>query len=331
MFCTFQIHVNPLYYKIKDTVPLKILNKGNDISLCVGDTFGLLPDLFWFKIQAEQMPTDSLPTSNSQDENTEEIGEIVDNLPQNTSSQNETLPARGIESANNMDGSEEQNGDSGTGTKRKLPAWMTDSGNKKRKAADSAVDACENSNVEGGSRNSPPSENNETKDEDMTVDVSNQLENTSMDGPTSSSVSNSINEHIHEAEPAPQMNAIEVEMAVPEVAQNVIDSVSGNTIEIPVRVKQEPTDEVLSSIQIKTEVKDDPDANEPSTSTSKDDSTQTDDQKVKIKREKDDCGNVVSSTSASTRESCRYGVRCYRYVKVWSGYAFSGVLFIFMF
>lgn len=261
------------------------------------------------------MPTENLPTSNSQDENTEEIGDIVDKLPNPdtlTASQNETLP----DPVKNMDmDSEKENGGSGTGTKRKLPAWMT--GNKKMKAAGSAVATCDNPNVEKMACNSPTSvNNNENKDEDMTVDVSNQLENTLMDvdGPTSSSVTNSITERVDDAVQICQIDAVAVEVAVPEVALDVVDNVPGSTLEVPVRVKQEPTDDALSNVRVKTEVKDDQDENAPSTSTSKDDSTQTDDQKVKIKKEKDDCGNGVSSTSTSSRESCRYGVRCYRYV-----------------
>lgn len=46
-----QLHQNPMFFKRKGAHELLILEKGNSVQLVAGDSFGLLPDLFWFCIR----------------------------------------------------------------------------------------------------------------------------------------------------------------------------------------------------------------------------------------------------------------------------------------
>lgn len=45
-----QTHENPLFYRKKDDPQISQINKGNEVNLFVGDSFGLLVDKFWFSV-----------------------------------------------------------------------------------------------------------------------------------------------------------------------------------------------------------------------------------------------------------------------------------------
>lgn len=51
MFHFFQTHQNPIFYRKKDDTQIQPIQQNQEVTLNVGDTFGLLVDKFWFRVQ----------------------------------------------------------------------------------------------------------------------------------------------------------------------------------------------------------------------------------------------------------------------------------------
>lgn len=110
-----QTHENPLFYRKKDEQKINQIDKGIEVNLVVGDSFGLLVDKFWFSIE---MPTveedsmngngtkrrgikDSTPDSTTKRVKTEPIEDDANDANDANDEHNETVLTNGNENASN--------------------------------------------------------------------------------------------------------------------------------------------------------------------------------------------------------------------------------------
>lgn len=212
---------------------MQVLNKDTDIALNVGDTFGLLPDLFWFTVLEREKDLNETP----------DLDDIV-------TAEQPVVPEAIAEAT------EENGGHENPSRKRKLPDWLSPD-KKIRRSTD------HDDNAEASTLN------------ERSVDA-NDVEERSSQG----------NAHVEEAllEPVSTASDAGVNAPVTEI----------------VRVKQEPVDE-----------------DEGTTAAATNQSTYTSHSNVRVKKEEPDSSEeaepVASTSTVPIRESCRFGIRCYRY------------------
>lgn len=294
------MHQNPLFYKNREKDLIEAVPKNSDIALNIGDSFGLLPDLYWFKI-VDATPNDLNDTPD------------LDELACAKEAMDADIPCQ---TSNNSTPSDETN----TSAKRKLPTWFTASDNKKRK-----------SNNVGGS-----AANNETQQEEEEPMVEAANDALPMDETVQAENDDQIKPEVDD-DPIPPANAEEnadedaMNLEQGEVlapADPSLEEESSNheppadeniPAEDYVQVKPEPEDESTSdsidfpTIAVKQEIPDQPNAEGELQNVA---STSNRDPVVSnqpVKQEKGD-SQCVSSTTSSLRESCTYGIRCYRSV-----------------
>lgn len=271
------MHQNPLFYKIKGNDSLEVVHKDDDIALNIGDSFGLLPDFYWFKIvEAPTMDMNDTP-------DIEEFACIEGENDADIVCQPNNSPAK-----NGTQQEEELN----TSVKRKLPSWFSSSDNKKRKSNNARESAV-------GAEVAFPM----AMEQDGVSASAESAGETDVNSPTESNEQNKPDntEQEVEGEPTDTLNrSLEVES--PDHGISTDENIS------PVQIKPEPEDAQANEpashgqITVKQEILDhgnDQKSNAVAASNS-------------VKQESDDSQGGVSSSTTSRRESCMYGIRCYR-------------------
>lgn len=252
-----------------------MVNKGCDVTLSAGDSFGLLPDLCWFKIVESSM--DSQP-------NTPDIAEFR-TLDDENGPDTEPYELGGAAGPVEIK-SEIENGEVRSRHKRKLPLWLTQMSPKKSK-------------------------NETTNKDDGGNEVDDNVASTSTMAIDWGSNANACGVDAAHAEPPEEMivpvnpESIDATDATPGPS-----GVSGSA-DSNIRIKEEPADEAVTIKQEPINDCSDDNQNVASTSASVTNHNQNDVQNIQVKEEPTDSQDV-SSSSAGLRESCTYGIRCYR-------------------
>lgn len=292
----FKTHSNPIFYKTKENGILQIVKKDDEAILNLGDSFGLLPDSFWFDITHSDK---ILKFDNNDRTNPVEV--------ESNNKSNDADIGQEEKEQNNL--------------KRKLPTWLSSCNKKSRSDDDSS-----NSNitltsvlqlndvVDGGSsadadvsnsissnselvRNTAVSED-DAKDEPITDEqVLNVITTFSVENSNRPANTDELNVNNNVTEEVMQTTNDNSNELLPEATSDTFSKV----------IKTEPTDEpkenvnndlnnlpsTSSAIVIKQEIKTEPNDN------------RTDERIVPIKNEPD-------STKPTTRDCCQFGVQCYR-------------------
>lgn len=253
---------------------MQVVNKDCNIALQIGDSFGLLPDLFWFKVMEILDDLDETPELDSFDNAIEADVPVT-----------EVEPRQADNSVPNVNETElnVENGDANRACKRKLSDCA--SSNKKQRRSIDQVEIGELSTTK-----SPEA-----------VEVEPQPNEGANDNETES-------EQHHNVVVANDAPAVEME--VPEAPSNVDDATEEAASDV--KIKLEPVDEdageeVAPDVKIKLEPVNE-DAMDATASTS---SAVTD---VRVKKEEENSNSQESETSTANplRPTCPYGIRCYR-------------------
>lgn len=265
-----QIHQNPLFYKLKDKTLLEVVNKGCDIALHIGDSFGLLPDLYWFKIVDQTMDNARPKTPETPD-----LPEfLLENEENHSNGETQLLD---VIAENVQESSETSNG-----VKRKLPSWLPDSNKRSKGSCDddqSVVDDEAPSTTFGAIE--PIEEDTNSRHSDQENESTGHISPNVLQSSRTPAELSELNPH--ESDKNIEAPLIDVKVEIQEIETNLAI------------VKQEVVDENVASIS----------------GASSNDNQNT--SNVKVKEEKTDSQDVSSST-APLRDSCPYGVQCYRQV-----------------
>lgn len=247
-----------------------MVNKGCDVTLSAGDSFGLLPDLFWFKIVESSM--DSQPST----PDIAEFRTLDDENGPDTEPIEQGGAADPVEIKNEIENGEAEGR---SRHKRKLPSWLTQMSPKKSKNETTDKDA-------GGNE----VDDNAASTSTMAIDPGSNANACGVDA----------------AQPPEEMvvpvnpESIDTTEAVPGLSDVSVPADSN------IRIKEEQADEAVTIKQEPVDDCGDDNQNVASTSASVTNHNQND-----VKEEPTDSQDV-SSSSAGLRESCTYGIRCYR-------------------
>lgn len=267
------MHTNPTFFKKRNGI-VEILEKENEIKLSIGDSFGLLPDLFWFCIhdktdnekEACDRTTESIQNDKPVEQNIDVTVSVSNDLKRKSSEDDESnnMSKKAKHDTNQCDN--ERNGE----TSNRLVNRSNETSPGPSVQQQTENDNTKNKNID----NQPVDESSKSSTSHETNMNANRMDEvTSTSNPTVVSPPNNDSN---------EQNALlnrPIKTELVDTSDNI-----GRNNDIPtsfITVKKE------FKTEVKTEPQNDDDNNEASSS---------------------------NTNQTPARQCCRYGIRCYRYI-----------------